>query len=384
MTNAPTAPGRIGDAIEPMAAQTYLQALDEWVRGRRTELDELDAAAISAGRGQDVSDDMTLSMALWKAVSDRYQLLSATFDGGRVGRQERERLSALIWGRLDGTLDPALRPGATSLAVSLPEACRLSDALAVQLRTALSLVPGADAGAARLKDLRAQLERLRDQVALEPANNRDAATDAWKALVVRTAEVTEKAQRGGDVGGMLGPLEQDATRMERDLIVGNAQRRDARDQVLAAKELRADLEAREAALTQLAAACVRAVDPAPHHAVPDVSALGPVPVTAAEIRAYRSRLDRVSQAMTLAQDRYSAALDERTELVDLLEGYVAKARALGVAGDSDLASSERQARDVLDREPTPLAVARQLVTTYQTWLGQLLADHAPRHPKESA
>ncbi len=384
MTSAPTAPGKLGDAIDPMAAQTYLQALDEWVRGRRTELDELDAAALAAGRGQDVSHDVALSMALWKAVSDRYALLSATFDGGRVGPQERERLSALIWGRLDGTLDPALRTGATALAVSLPEACRLSDALAAQLRTALSLVPGADAAAARIKALRAQLERLRDQVALEPANSRDAATDQWTSLVERTTEVTGKAQRGGDVGGMLGPLEQDATRLERDLIVGNAQRRDARDQVLAAKELRADLEAREAALTQLAATCVRAVDPAPHHAVPDVSALGPVPVTAGEIRAYRSRLDRVSQAMTLAQDRYSAALDERTELVALLDGYVAKARALGVSDDTDLVASEGQARDVLDREPTPLAVARQLVTTYQTWLGQLLADHTSRHPKESA
>ncbi len=70
--------------------------------------------------------------------------------------------------------------------------------------------------------------------------------------------------------------------------------------------------------------------------------------------------------------------------MDLLDGYVAKARALGVAGNADLVTSERQARDVLDREPTPLAVARQLVTTYQTWLGQLLADHPSRHPKESA
>lgn len=384
MTSAPTAPGSIGDAIDPRAAQLYLQELDEWVRGRRTELDELDAAALDAGRGQDVSHDMTLSMALWKAVSDRYQLLSATFDGGRVGRQERERLSALIWGRLDGTLDPSLRPGAGALAVSLPEACRLSDALAAQLRTALSLVPGADASAARIKALRAQLERLRDQLALEPANSRDAPTAEWKVLAERTADVTARAQRGADVGGMLGPLEQDATRLERDLIVGNARRRDARDQVIAAKELRTDLVAREAALTQLAATCVRTVDPAPRYAVPDVSALGPVPVTAAEISAYRARLDRVSQALTLAQDRYSAALAERTELVDLLDGYVAKARALGVAGNADLVTSERQARDVLDREPSPLAVARQLVTTYQTWLGQLLADHASRHPKESA
>ena len=384
MTTAPAAPGRMGEAIEPAVIQEYLRKLESWVRGRRTELDELDAAALGAGRGAEVASDMALSLSTWKAVSDRYQLLSATFDGGRVGRQERERLSALIWGRLDGTLDPSLRPGAGALAVSLPEASRLSDALAAQLRTALSLVPGADASAARIKGLRSQLERLRDQVALEPASTRDAPTAEWKELLERLADVTARAQRGADVGGMLGPLEQDATRLERDLIVGNARRRDARDQVIAAKEMRADLQAREAALAQLAATCVRTVDPAPRYAVPDVSALGPVPVTAAEISAYRLRLDRVSSALTLAQDRYSAALAQRTELVDLLDGYVAKARALGVAGNADLVTSERQARDVLDREPTPLAVARQLVTTYQTWLEQLLADHPSRHPKESA
>ena len=49
-----------------------------------------------------------LSMALWKAVSDRYELLLATWDSGRVGAAERERMSSLIWGRLDATLDPSL------------------------------------------------------------------------------------------------------------------------------------------------------------------------------------------------------------------------------------------------------------------------------------
>ena len=385
MTNAPAAPGRMGDALDPRAAQLYLQELDEWVRARRSELDDLDAAALASSRGTELDGDLTLSMALWKAVSDRQQLLTATFDGGRVGPQEQQRLAALIWGRLDGTFDPSVlsRASAGALAVSLPEACRLSDALAVQLRTALSLVPGADAGAARIKDLRAQLERLRDQVALEPASTRDAATAEWETLVRRTADVTERAQRGADVGGMLAPLEQDATRFERDLIVGNAQRRAARDQVIAAKELRADLEAREAALTQLAATCVRTVDPAPHYAVPDVSLLGHVPVTAAEIAPYRQRLDRVARAMTLAQDQYAGALAEHTELVDLLEGYAAKAAALGLSGQPDLAASERQARDVLARQPAPMAVARQLVATYQSWLTQLLATRSG-HPKESA
>ncbi|MGZ8751007.1 MAG: hypothetical protein ACXWYP_09040, partial [Pseudonocardia sp.] len=274
MSTAPVAPGRLGDAPEPALLQTYLDDLAAWVRARRTELDELDAAALAAQRGADVASDMALSLALWKAVSDRHQLLWATWDGGRVGVTERQRLATLIWGRLDSSPGTGLQA-----MVSVPEACRLSDALAAQLRAALSLVPGADAAAARIKDLRAQLERLRDQVALEPAVARDAAATRWAGLAGRLSDVTARAQRGADVGGLLAPLEHDATTFERDLIVGNARRRDARDQLVTARELRADLEAREGGLRRLAETCVRTVDPAPRYAVPDVTALGPVPNT---------------------------------------------------------------------------------------------------------
>lgn len=365
MITAPGAPGSIGSAIEPTVIQSYLGALDEWLQARRTELDELDAAALSANRGGQVAGDMMLSMALWKAVSDRYQLIFATWDGGRVLHEQRERISALIWGRLDGASE---LPG--GMAVSVPEACRLSDALAAQLRTALALVPGADASAARVKQLRAQLERLRDQVALEPANHRKAAAERVADLAGRLAELTEKAQRGADVGGLLAPLENDATTCERDLIVGNAQRRDARDQLVSVRELRADLESREAALEMLAEQCVRTVDPAPHYAVPDVAALGPVPNTPEAIQTYRARLERVSEALNLAQHKYADALAEHTELVDLLDAYVAKARALGVSDRLDLADSERRAREVLGRRPAPMTVCRQLVATYQTWLSK--------------
>lgn len=363
---APAAPGRMGQAVEPALLQSYLGELEAWVRGRKTELDELDEAALAADRGADVASDMVLSLALWKAVSDRYQLVFATWDGGRVLQAEREKISTLIWGRLDGA---STLPG--GLVVSLPEACRLSDALAGQLRTRLSLVPGADAAAARIKDLRAQCERLRDQVALEPANTRDQAVDELAGLMSRLETVADKAKRGADVGGLLAPLEQDATRFERDLIVGNARRRDARGQVQRARELRADLEARESALTHLAETCVRTVDPAPHYAIPDVEALGPIPNTPEAIGPYLQRLDRVGQALSLAQSKYAAALAERAELVELLDAYVAKARALGVADRDDLRESERQARAVLAREPAPMAVCRQLVSTYQTWLTQL-------------
>lgn len=363
MTTAPAAPGGIGQTIEPAAIQDYLRELDDWVRARHTELDELDAAALAAGRGAEVASDMALSLSAWKAVSDRYQLIFATWDGGRVLENERMKISTLIWGRLDGASD---LPG--GLAVSLPEACRLSDALAGQLRSRLALVAGADASAARIKQLRAQLVRLKDQVALEPATVRDAAEKRLGDLAERLARITERMKGGGDVGGMLGPLENDATTYERDLIVGNARRRDARDQVIRARELRADLEARESALAHLAEQCVATVDPAPHYAVPDVDALGPVPNTPETISTYLDKLDRVGRAMTLAQDKYAAALTEHTQLVELLDAYVAKARALGLADRTDLAESEKQARDVLGRRPAPMAVCRQLVTTYQTWL----------------
>nr|WP_200954684.1 MULTISPECIES: hypothetical protein [unclassified Nocardioides] len=360
---APIAPGKLGDALDPAAIQRYLNELDAWLRARRSELDELDQAALGAGRGAELTGDMSLALALWKATSDRYQLVSATWDGGRVLTQERERISALIWGRLDGATE---LPG--GLAVSLPEAGRLCDALTGQLRSRLALVPGADESAARIRELRAQLERIRDQVGLEPATRRDDAVNTLAGLMSRLQDVAGRAERGADVGGLLGPLEAEATTFERDLIVGNARRRDARSQVLSARELRADLEAREAALEKLAATCVATVDPAPRYAVPDVELLGPVPVTPEEIVPYLQRLDRVSQAFEVVQHAYSDALDEHTQLVALLDAYVAKARAAGVATHPDLVESERAARALLERRPSPMAVARQLVTTYQTWL----------------
>jgi hypothetical protein len=363
MTTAPTAPGKLGEAIEPALIQRYLADLDSWLRARQDELDELDRAALAAGRGGELTGDMSLTLAMWKAIHDRYQLVFATWDGGRVLQQERERISTLIWGRLDGASG---MPG--GLAVSLPEACRLNDALTGQLRTKLALAPDATAQVARVRELRAQLERIRDQVGLEPATTRDQAVNKLAGLMARLEQINDRAERGADVGGMLAPLEIDATTYERDLIVGNARRRDARSKVLSARELRADLVARAQALEKLAAQCVATVDTAPRYAVPDVDALGPVPVTPDEIDDYLQRLDRVSQAMELAQHKYADALAEHTDLVGLLDAYVAKAAAAGVADSPDLVESEKQARAVLGRTPAPMTVAQQLVTTYQTWL----------------
>ena len=56
-----------------------------------------------------------------------------------------------------------------------------------------------------------------------------------------------------------------------------------------------------------------------------------MPVTPDEIDDYLQRLDRVSQALEFAQHKYADALAEHTDLVALLDAYVAKAQAQGVA-----------------------------------------------------
>jgi hypothetical protein len=374
---APVAPGQMGSAVEPQAAQVYLDQLGQWRDGRRHELDELDKAALRAATGSSVTGDILLSMALWKAVSDRYELLLATWSSGRVGATELMRISTLIWGRLDAST-------ASGLSVSLPEACRLSDALLSQLRVKLGLDPSGAEITERVRQLRAQMERIREQIDLEPAGapQQQAALEQSR-LARRLKELADKASRGGDVGGLLGPLEIDAATFERDLIVNGARRRDAAALVTRAREQRADLEAREAVLRGIVEECLRRVDPAPRYAVPETAALGPVPNTRDELENYVRRLDQVSRAMTIAQTAYTKAVQDHDELTSRLEAYHAKAMATGQADVPDIAQAYELARNALDQRPSRMILAEQLVSVYQTYLQTTPAPHTV-HPATSS
>lgn len=368
-TRAPQAPGSIGERIAPEELSAYLADLDTWIHERKRELDELDAAALASPLRDRLTADMTLSMALWKAASDRQRLLAATWDGGRVGPQQRERMSTLIWGRLDGTLDQRTvdrsSVPASSLALSLPEACRLLDALASQLRVRLSLDPAADAYARRVREVRAQVERLRDQIALEPSPSKRAAQEVWDSLHTRVEDLAARAGRGADIGGLIGPLENEAAVFERDLIVGGSRRREAIDQARALGELQADLEAREDALAALAAKTRATVTPAPRYAVPDVSALGPVPSNVEQLVTFRARLERVTAAMNLVEDAFSAALAEHEEL----SGRLAAAQTRGAGLHDERARRTFDlAAEVLALMPAPLRVAEPLVQACEGWL----------------
>lgn len=397
MTTAPVAPGRLGEQLDLAATQAYLTDLDTWVRDRRADLDEIDQQALASPEGARLTSDLALSLALWKAVADRLRLLVATWDGGRVGPKERERLSVLVWGRLDTTFDggglagPAAatspsstRSGAGSMAVSLPEACRLVDALVQQLRVALALDPAADANAQRLKQIRAQLERLRDQAGLEPPTTQNAVRRQIDELATRADDLAGRVSRGGDIGGLIGPLENAAARLERDLIVGGVQRREARGKFVAAQELQAELVARGAAVRTLADTAVRTVLPAPLMAVPDVSALGPVPSDLPGLTAFVERLHRVEAATSLAEAAYSGVLHDHSTLGALLDAQIVRAQAAGLTRDPDVVAAEDTARAVLDRHPSPVDVARALVGVHAAWITVLTRPGSTGQREESA
>jgi hypothetical protein len=305
---------------------------------------------------------MTLAMTLWQSVATRADELERVWDSGRVGPAELSQLSSLVWGRLGGT-------DGTSLAVSLPEACRLSDALVGQLRRRLSLDPVSMDLGAHLRSLRATLERIRDLVADVPAGPaRDRAAARLEAMDRRVADVVERARRGADVGGLTGPLETDAAVAERDLIVAAATRRDDDRDRARALALRSELAARAEAMGPVVDACVAAVSPAPVLGVPRVEALGPVPDDAAAVDAYLERLADVGRALDRVEQAYRAPVAELADLRALLDAYGAKASATGLDARPEVSGMYRLAADVVGAAPTDLDRARAAVAAFRTLL----------------
>lgn len=369
MDTAPNAPGKLGTPVEVQEAMNYLGLLGAWIQQRRTELDALDATILATPDRAQLTNDMMLSLSVWQAIKNRYDLLLSTWDSGRVGPTERARLSALIWGHLDDTLPDSGPPAPGSaaisgLSVSLPEACRLSDALAGQLRSRLNRSPQADQLAGRVRDLRAQAERLRDQAKLEPPATRSSVLAQVEDISARADDLARKSDRGGDIGGLLGPLEIRAATMERDLIVGNTKRRQAQDKLGRARQQLEALQLREIALNDLVTRTVESVTPAPKYAVPTLAALGPVPSSASQLDGYLVKLGAVSKAMQMVQDTYGKALDDRAALAARLTHEVSTAQRAGVAGDADVAALGAVVESFLARRPTPTQVVASLLDAY--------------------
>ncbi|WP_454049828.1 hypothetical protein [Cellulomonas sp. Marseille-Q8402] len=350
---APDAPAGWGRPVTPEAMARYLDEMAVWRNQRRRELDVLDEAALTVADPA-VTGDVTLAMAMWQSAATRVEELVRVWDGGRVGAVELARLSTMVWGRTSA-----------EGGVSLPEACRLSDAVTAQLRHRLALTTGAADVTARLTDLRAGVERIRDLLA--GARGAAALADAARLerLDRRLTDVVERARRGADVGGLLGPLGTDVATCERDLIVAAARARDdARDHARAV-QWRGELAGRAAQVRALVAECVAQVTPAPVLGVPDVDALGPVPDDPQAVDAYLERLGTVERALAHVADVYGAPVAELAGLRGLLEASDAQAAARGAAALPEVTALARVGAQVAGTPPVDLVRLRGIVSAYR-------------------
>jgi hypothetical protein len=355
-------------AIPVGELQTYLAALTQWRADRRQELDRIDAAALRAQDSETYTSDLTLAMTMWQSVTDRLERLTTVWDSGRVGPQQREEMSWLIWGTGLGANGAAGGLQAAGLGLSLVEACRLSDALTAALRTRLAFDPVAADLAARIAATRATLQRIAEELT-DSREARPSSLPDVDALRRQLEELATRAAAGSDVTGPFAVLESAAARAERDLIVAAASHRDLGRDYRAAQERRRELEAQSQELRILVERTVTAVTPTPRMAVPDVDRLGRVPQTREALDSYRARLETVAAALRMASSAYSAALNERDELRGLLLAYAAKAKATGRDREPVVADAYDRARTVLWSKPCPIPQARELVAAYQRSLG---------------
>lgn len=374
---APVAPGALGVPVDAAAAQTYLRQLREWVANKRQDLDAVDRAVITLPQSEQagLTADLTVALTFWKAISDRLVLLETTWDGGRVGPTEAARLSTLIHGRLDTTgTDTLSLPSTGSLAMSLPEACRLLESLTRTLQARASLAPGVAEASRRITDLRASLERVRDQLPVTPAGPvRDQAAQAVLGLEARITDLLDRARRGADVGGLVGPLDIEISSLERDLIVAAAEQHRAQASRAQTVQRVEELSARAEALRQLEQQCIASVDPAPHLAIPDPHALGEPPTTASDLAVFDGKLDRVSQALDLAHTRYAEALGERDEIVGLTGALAALVATAHVSGEAsaDLTELRRRLDEATTSKPMPLARSRALAAAFEAYVDSI-------------
>ena len=356
-------PWPTGSPQNPPTAQQMLAYLDElgtWIADSRRDLDRLDQKLQSTGQIQGVQD-IAMTLTVWQAIDHRYTDLNRTWDSGRVTEEDLKKLAVMTWANLNDALTPGTTLGSTGgLAISLPEACRMLEALIAQLSSKYQLAPQPSEVSARIASLLAQAERIRDQAGLDPAQNRSVSDAQIADLASDVQALIDKADRGGDIGGLLGPLEVRAAQMERDLIVGHAERAQLSQKIDQARSQRAALVDREKRVQDLAAATQASVTPAPKYAIPHVEALGDVPSAANELDAYLARLDQVSQAFDIVQNANQKASAQKDALTARLDAAETQS-----AHDSLSASLTSQARELLARTPAPLDVITPLIAALE-------------------
>ena len=386
---APTPPAGPGDLPEDGAIDHYLAELGRWRMRREHELRALDEVTRTHDDRDDLNADLTTSMALWHAVAQRHDLLMTTWEASS-GDGERDWVGQLIWGLLempDGD--------AQALAIPLPEAMRLSDALAASLR-ARTGVEGDDVSprervaalgleVARVRErLLAQREQDDRDVAVsgEEDQTEDGAGTAGEETPDLAAQLDDVESRltdltdrpGEDALPVIGALQSELAGIDHAAIVADAaeaHERADRDQATAERD---HLLAKGEAVRSLAERVLNTVHPAPRLGIPDVSALGDVPESEDELATYVGNLERVGRALDQAHATYAAALAEYADLADRAERLASTLAGCGAPTSVDLAGMLTAAKESLHNQPADIQRASALIAAQEAYLGQLRPD----------
>lgn len=359
----PTPPGALGVGAAAGDMISFLGEFDAWIRERRSELDVLDAQIIATNRQAELNSDITLAMTIWQAIATKQREVLQIWDSGRVTKIELEKLSSLLWGRLDTSQQPS--SSLSSMAVSLPEAGKLCDALVASMRTKLNTDPDAEHQLTRLRNLGTTMERIRDQIALEPAMLREAAQTKLTHLVSRLSQAQEKRGRGADIGGLLGPLEEQSTLLERDLIVGAAQRREGVELLEQTRAAKARIETLQTSVKAAHMQAEKLVWPLPAPISEGVESLGQLPNTAAGLGEYAASLKEIEPLL----EKWRQELDEASNLVAKAKQQLAELHKTAEILDPKpeiLATLHLSAASALETEPVVIPTVQYCIAAYQS------------------
>lgn len=371
---APAPPAGPGESPGTGAVDRYVAELARWRMRRDHELRALDELTRSHEARDDLGEDLTASMTLLHAIAQRHDLLLAawgegdgTLRGGR-GQDERDWVSQLVWGVLE-------LPGgdAEALALPLPDALRLSDALAASLRGRVGADDDDVPLAERVTAVRAHLTRVREQVeGREDVPEGDDLPARLHAAQERLEGVA--GGDGPDALAELGWVTGELAAVDRAVIVAPAEHAHARadrEQALAERD---HLVARGEAVRALAEKVLNRMNPAPRLGIPDVSALGEVPEDGDALSAYVANLERVARALDQAHSTYAAALAEFADLADRAQRLARTLAGCGAPTSVDLAGMLTAAKECLETQPADVRRAAALVAAQEAYLGELRTD----------
>jgi hypothetical protein len=366
---APEPSGSPGVPAGDQEVEAYLQELGRWRLRREHELMAIDASTRTHDGREVLNAHVTESMKLWHAVAQRHDLLLSTWDHGNTSPETRLILNQLIWGLLeqpDGN--------AESIALSVPEATRLSDYLAVALRAQVGIDDDLTDPQERIDSLREGLERLREHARTVEPQRQEETEGVLSELEGRLTKVHERLVEGENVTVQLGALQTELAIVERRLLLTDAKARHDRadpEQVAAERE---ELLARGEAVRSLAQRALETINPAPRLGIPDAAALGEVPTDKDALTTYIGNLERISRALDQAHNTYAAALAEYADLASRAQKLAQTLAGCGAPTSVDLAGMLTAAKESLNNRPADIHRAAALVAAQEAYLAELRPD----------